>query len=56
VHAIVEGLFRRYMKQGMTPEEAFLHSSESITGPITKKISKQGILKVYTDLSPVRFT
>ena len=54
VHAIVEGLFRRYIKQGMTPEEAFLHSSESITGPITKKISKQGILKVYTDLSPVR--
>eukprot|EP01036_Dinobryon_divergens_P022487 gene22487-30748_t len=52
VHAIVEGLFRRYIKQGMTPEEAFLHSSESITGPITKKISKQGILKVYTDLSP----
>ena len=55
VHAIVEGLFRRYIKQGMTPEEAFLQSSESITGPITKKISKQGILKVYTDLSPVDF-
>ena len=54
VHAIVEGLFRRYIKQGMTPEEAFLQSSESITGPITKKISKQGILKVYTDLSPVK--
>ena len=52
VHAIVEGLFRRYQKQGMTPEDAFLHSSESITGPITKTISKQGILKVYTDMSP----
>jgi len=52
VHAIVEGLFRRFIKQGMTPEEAFINSSESITGPITKKISKQGILKVYTDLSP----
>ena len=46
VHAIVEGLFRRYIKQGMTPEEAFINSSESITGPITKTISTQGILKV----------
>eukprot|EP01038_Epipyxis_sp_PR26KG_P007696 gene7696-10467_t len=51
VHAIVEGLFRRYIKQGMTPEDAFINSSESITGPITKKISKQGILKVYEDLT-----
>ena len=51
VHAIVEGLFRRYQKQGMTPEEAFVQSSESITGPITKMISTQGILKVYTQMS-----
>lgn len=55
MHAIVEGLFRRYVKQGLSPEEAFLNSAESITGPITKKISKQGILKVYTDLSPVSY-
>jgi len=52
VHGIVESLFRRYTKSGMSPEEAFINTSESITGPITKKISKQGILKVYTDLSP----
>ena len=52
VHGIVEGLFRRYTKMGMSPEEAFINTSESITGPITKKISKQGILKVYTDMSP----
>lgn len=51
VHGIIEGLFRRYIKQGMTPEQAFIQSSESITGPITKTISKQGILKVYNDLS-----
>ena len=51
VHGIVEGLFRRYTKQGMTPEEAFLQSSESITGPITKMISKQGILQVYTQMN-----
>lgn len=51
VHGIVEGLFRRYTSQGMTEEDAFINSSESITGPITKKISKEGILKVYEDLS-----
>ena len=50
VHGIIEGLFRRYIKQGMTPEEAFLQSSESITGPITKMISKQGIKAVYDNL------
>jgi len=50
VHGIVEGLFRRYSKMGMSPEEAFINSSESITGPITKKISKQGILKVISRL------
>ena len=42
----LQGLFRRYVKQGLTPEEAFLQSSESITGPITKTISKKGILNV----------
>lgn len=51
VHAIVEGLFRRYTKQGMSPEQAFIESSESITGPITKMISKEGILKVYESLN-----
>eukprot|EP00292_Cryptomonas_paramecium_P033590 CAMPEP_0113706148 /NCGR_PEP_ID=MMETSP0038_2-20120614/27553_1 /TAXON_ID=2898 /ORGANISM="Cryptomonas paramecium" /LENGTH=561 /DNA_ID=CAMNT_0000631287 /DNA_START=57 /DNA_END=1742 /DNA_ORIENTATION=- /assembly_acc=CAM_ASM_000170 len=51
VHGIVEGLFRRYISQGMTPHEAFKHSCESITGPITKTISKEGILKVYERMS-----
>lgn len=51
VHGIVEGLFRRYMKQGLSAEDAFIQSSESITGPITKKISKFGIKQVYDDLS-----
>lgn len=52
VHAIIEGLFRRYtFKDGMSDEDAFLNTSESITGPITKKISKRGILAVYEDLS-----
>jgi ketol-acid reductoisomerase len=51
VHGIVEGLFRRYISQGMTPEDAFKESCESITGPITKLISKKGILAVYESMS-----
>ena len=35
----------------MSPEEAFKQSCESITGPITKTISHDGILKLYEGLS-----
>jgi len=51
VHGIVESLFRRYVRQGMSPEEAFLQSSESITGNIVKTISTKGIKAVYEQLS-----
>jgi len=51
VHAIVESLMRRYTREGMTAEEAFKQSCESITGPITKTISHDGVLKLYNDLS-----
>merc|ERR1712157_218328 len=51
VHGIVESLFRRYVRQGMSPEEAFLQSSESITGNIVKVISTQGIKAVYDQLN-----
>ena len=51
VHGIVESLFRRYMRQGMTPEQAFTESCESITGNIVKTISTQGIKAVYDGLS-----
>jgi ketol-acid reductoisomerase len=51
VHGIVESLYRRYQRQGMTPEQAFLESSESITGKIVKIISTQGIKAVYEQLS-----
>ena len=50
VHGIVESLFRRYQREGMTPEEAFLQSSESITGNIVKIISTKGIKAVYDQL------
>jgi ketol-acid reductoisomerase len=51
VHGIVESLYRRYQRQGMTPEQAFVESSESITGNIVKIISKYGIKAVYDRLN-----
>lgn len=51
LHGIVETLFRRYQAQGMTAEDAFKESAESITGKITKIISTQGIKAVYDTLS-----
>jgi ketol-acid reductoisomerase len=50
VHGIIESLYRRFKSQGQSPEQAFLNSAESITGPISKKISRQGILAVYDGL------
>jgi len=51
VHGIVESLYRRYQRQGMTPEQAFTESCESITGNIVKTISTEGIKAVYDNLS-----
>lgn len=51
VHGIVESLFRRYVRQGMTPEQAFTESCESITGNIVKIISTKGIKAVYDGLN-----
>ncbi|MGA1199441.1 MAG: ketol-acid reductoisomerase, partial [Candidatus Latescibacterota bacterium] len=50
VHGIVESLYRRFTFQGMSEEDAFNESCESITGPISSIISKQGILAVYEGL------
>lgn len=51
VHGIVESLYRRYQRQGMSPEQAFIESCESITGNIVKIISTKGIKAVYEGLS-----
>lgn len=50
VHGVVESLYRRYAEREMSREEAFLHSCESITGPISRTISKRGILALYEGL------
>jgi ketol-acid reductoisomerase len=50
VWGIVESLYRRFIAQGMSHEQAFSHSAESVTGPISKTISKRGILALYQGL------
>ncbi len=52
VHGIVESLFRKYScEMGMDEKEAFKQTVESITGPISKIISKEGMLAVYNRFS-----
>jgi ketol-acid reductoisomerase len=50
VWGIVESLYRRYVSQGASPEEAFARSCESITGPISRVISHEGIIGIYDRL------
>jgi ketol-acid reductoisomerase len=47
LHGIVESLYRRFRDHGMSDEEAFRHSAESVTGPISRIISRDGMLGVY---------
>src|SRR5690606_16322924 len=50
VHGIVESLYRWFVQRGMDSETAFVNSVESITGPISRTISRDGILAVYEQL------
>ena len=51
VHGIAENLYRRLIDNGMSHDEAFLNSAQSITGPISKTISRSGLMAVYEELS-----
>lgn len=51
IHGICESLWRRFTMQGMDEEEAFVRSTECITGPVSQIISKRGIKAVYTDMN-----
>ena len=50
VHGICESLYRYYCAEGVSQEDAFKATAESITGPISNIISKQGIKAVYDQL------
>jgi len=51
MHGIIEFLFRQYRGLGASDAEAFKRASEGLTGPITKAISKTGLLSVYEALN-----
>ena len=51
IHGIVESLYRWFIAHGQSQEEAFINSAESVTGPISKTISRHGILAVYEALN-----
>jgi ketol-acid reductoisomerase len=50
VHGIVESLWRRFTRAGADEADAFARTAESVTGPISRTISKDGILAVYEKL------
>jgi ketol-acid reductoisomerase len=51
VHGIAESLYGRFVGQGMAKDEAFINTAESITGPISKLISRSGLKAVYEQLN-----
>jgi ketol-acid reductoisomerase len=51
VHGIVESLYRWFVRHGESQDQAFIDSVELITGPISKMISRHGIIAVYESLS-----
>lgn len=50
IHGITESLWRWMVRNGQGEEEAFKNTAESITGPISETISKEGLLAVYKKL------
>ena len=50
VHGIAESLYTRFVDKGEAKDEAFINSAESITGPISKTISRSGLKAVYEEL------
>jgi ketol-acid reductoisomerase len=58
VHGMVEALFRRYTEQGIDEDSAYKNTVESITGIISKTISKKvhGIFPICLIMPLLYFT
>ncbi len=50
VHGIVESLYRRFRDQGLSETEAYRHSVDCVTGPISRTVSKEGLIGLYRRL------
>ncbi|XVU28905.1 hypothetical protein ACQPZJ_18150 [Actinoplanes sp. CA-054009] len=50
VHGIVESLYRRFRDHGLSETEAYRHSVDCVTGPISRTVSKDGLIGLYRRL------
>ncbi|MHB1445925.1 MAG: ketol-acid reductoisomerase [Acidimicrobiales bacterium] len=50
VHGLVEALYRRHREAGVGEEDAFEASAETLTGPIARTISSEGLIGLYRSL------
>lgn len=50
VHGIVESLYRRFRAQGRSETDAYRDSVDSVTGPISRTVSKEGLIGLYRNL------
>jgi ketol-acid reductoisomerase len=51
LHGIVESLYRRFTELGDPPDKAFVRACESVTGPLARTISHEGIKAVSESFS-----
>jgi ketol-acid reductoisomerase len=50
VHGIVESLYRRFRDHGLRATEAYRRSVDCVTGPISRTVSKEGLIGLYDKL------
>jgi ketol-acid reductoisomerase len=50
VHGIVESLYRRFREQGLRETEAYRRSVDCVTGPISRTVSREGLIGLYDRL------
>lgn len=50
VWGMVESLHARYLRDGASSEQAFVRSVESLTGPVSRHISRHGLLSLHQGL------
>ena len=50
VHGIVEALYRRFRDQGLSETDAYRHSVDCVTGPISRIVSEDGLIGLYNRL------
>ncbi|WP_127509409.1 ketol-acid reductoisomerase [Actinoplanes solisilvae] len=50
VHGIVESLYRRFRESGTNETDAYRNSVDCVTGPVSRIVSKHGLIGLYQQL------